>query len=565
MVRGAYIFGGGVWASVLILSRWAKGANRPVFVAAAYPYERLAKLARLIARQEVGHARAERDTLREHRAVRDAVSEAHDTVARERPGETTMALHTVIDDSDHLFGVTLAFGEAVAASSAHTRTSLLHVAEELQRLLGFLRVTIEHRAPSADVAVLQDAMRRIKIAIDDAQRELADDAEYTQLLDAVRHVTASTVQGIDQLGAIVQHHTPRPVFDATPVTKERAAWITQEQRVPDMHRDPRNPRVQSQWMGRLRRVLDQYVTPESPVGRHALRVGLACAVAETVARLTQLEHGQWVALTVMVVLQPDLGTTFRRGVHRILGTVVGGGLAAALAAALPSTVTIIFVLFPLLFVTILLAPVHYALFTVFVTPTFVLFSEPHPGDWRLAYTRVINTCIGGALALIAARVLWPQSERTRVGPYLAAVLRAAARYLRVVAERRAPIGTEEWMTYRAATGRANTAAEDSVLRWRGERVTSPAPVRSAAALVLNARGLAAAATWLAIVGEDAAGVSPDFLMRVVASIESLAETMAKEEAPRPLVLPAPNQSVLEHRLCERMRDIHAAAGRYARG
>jgi len=34
---------------------------RPVFATAAYPYERIAKLARLIARQHVGNARAERD------------------------------------------------------------------------------------------------------------------------------------------------------------------------------------------------------------------------------------------------------------------------------------------------------------------------------------------------------------------------------------------------------------------------------------------------------------------------------------------------------------------------
>lgn len=591
-IRGACVFGGGVWATAIILTRWVRGADRPVFLTVAYPYEQLAKLARLVARQEDGSARAERETLRAHRDVRDAVSLAHDTVARERPGATTLALHTVIDDADHLFGLILAFGEAVAATPVEARSAMAEVATALERLSVLLASTVQHRAPMSDLAVLQHAIARVEAAVKGACSELhaasqkSDDSAasassgsvspamdtdhaFSQLLILISQVATQTINSVLQLGEIVQNVPPsRRVVPTLPMSADPTAWMTQELRIPALavaKGDTALVRQSTLWTHRLRHVLDQYVTPESPVGRHALRMGIACTIAELVARLTQLEHAQWVALTVLVVLQPDLGTTFRRGVHRILGTVVGGMLAAGLAAALPSAVTTIFVLFPLLFVTVLLAPIHYALFSVFVTPTFVLFAESHPGDWHLALIRVANTCIGGALALIAARVLWPVSERTRVGPYLAAVLRSLARYVRVIAERQAPIGTEEWMTYRAAVGRANTAAEDSVIRWSGEQVRSPTPVRSAASLVLSARGLAAAATWVAIIGDDAASVSPMFLHQLATAVDTLASAITDGKLPTPLALTPHQASLLERRLYDWTNHLHAAAMRFARG
>ena len=60
-----------------------------------------------------------------------------------------------------------------------------------------------------------------------------------------------------------------------------------------------------------------------------------------------------------------------------------------------------------------LLPVNYAAFSVFLTPTFVLLAEASAGDWNLAETRVLNTLLGGALALAGARFLWPSPERER--------------------------------------------------------------------------------------------------------------------------------------------------------
>jgi uncharacterized membrane protein YccC len=561
-LRGAYALAGGVWASLLVLSRWVRGADGPVFVTVSYPYERLSRLARAVARQREDGTRAEREALREHRVMRDAITVAHDAVVRARPGAINAPLHTVIDDADHLFGMLIAMSEAIAATESHVGWRFANIADAMQRLCSLLSSTIAHRAPASDATVLYNALARVEAAIDETGHALREDTEFVPLLAALSQTTECAVDRVLRLGVIGAQHTTPPA-PRVPILRDRSAWITQEQRLPT-YLDAADA-SRSVWRDRMRVVLDRYVTPESPVARHAFRVGIACAIAESVARVTQLGHGQWVTLTVLVVLQPDLGTTFRRGAHRILGTVIGGVIAAALATSLPTVVTTFFVLFPLLVITVLLSPHHYALFSMFVTPTFVLFSETTPGDWRLALTRVVNTCVGGALALIAARALWPDSERTRVGDYLAAVLRATARYVRVVAQRGAPVGTEEWMTHRAATGRANAAAEDSILRWQGERVVSSRRVRNAALLVLGARGIAGVTTWLAIIGENTAHVSAAYLEAAATALEQMGEALREGRVPDTLTLPKGGTSRTAQRLEERLNRMHAAAVRYVRG
>ena len=66
-----------------------------------------------------------------------------------------------------------------------------------------------------------------------------------------------------------------------------------------------------------------------------------------------------------------------------------------------------------------LLPLNYAAFSVFLTPTFVLLAEANAGDWHLAGLRIINTLLGGALALVGARLLWPTPEWNRLPAYMA--------------------------------------------------------------------------------------------------------------------------------------------------
>lgn len=73
---------------------------------------------------------------------------------------------------------------------------------------------------------------------------------------------------------------------------------------------------------------------------------------------------------------------------------------------------------------------RYGFAMAFITPLVILLlglSEPDP--WIDIRDRVIDTVSGGALAMIAAYVLWPQWERERLSTRIAEALRVNATYM----------------------------------------------------------------------------------------------------------------------------------------
>jgi uncharacterized membrane protein YccC len=171
----------------------------------------------------------------------------------------------------------------------------------------------------------------------------------------------------------------------------------------------------------------------------------------------------------------------RRAVQRVLGTVVGAGAAAFLAPVLRSPALIGVVLFPLSAFGLALRPLNYGLFTLFVTPVFLLMAELASGDWHLVRERIVNTLIGGGLAL-AAQVLWPSLERDQLPRRLAALFQRLREYLdQVLADPRAePL-------VRRAFGLAALNADSSFQRYLGEAIDPPERISTYMALLTYAR------------------------------------------------------------------------------
>src|SRR5450759_3017308 len=74
------------------------------------------------------------------------------------------------------------------------------------------------------------------------------------------------------------------------------------------------------------------LSPGSLIVRFALRVAVVTTIAVALTELLELKRGYWVTITVIVILQPYTGVTLTRAVQRVLGTVLGALLAAALGA-----------------------------------------------------------------------------------------------------------------------------------------------------------------------------------------------------------------------------------------
>jgi uncharacterized membrane protein YccC len=426
--RAGYVIVGGAWSALLALVLWPVRPYRPARLAVAACFRTLADyVEQVIAGLESTDHATDDGLPAGSLVVRGALEHARATLAtirRGRPGESGRGERLLVlrETTDRLFGTLLALVEAVAVIPASARepgrqAAIVAALRELTGDLRELATHVEEERQSAATtigfsgAVLRDRltghgetgapglMVTGEIAWTDAQY-----AHAATLIDRCAQfagVAAATVAALDG-------DANAPVAVVVPEAEEAT--------------EPRS------LLAPLRSVFGH----DSLVLRHALRVGLVTAAAVLLAGVLRLPRGYWVTITVVIILQPYTGATTVKAVQRTLGTVVGGVLTAALGALFHDPRAILVMSFIFAAVSVALLPINYTAFSVFLTPTFVLLAEASAGDWHLAGVRVLDTLIGGGLALAGARLLWPAPEWKRLPTYLAACLRANRDYLRTV-------------------------------------------------------------------------------------------------------------------------------------
>ena len=174
------------------------------------------------------------------------------------------------------------------------------------------------------------------------------------------------------------------------------------------------------------------LTLQSSAFRHALRLGIALALATALYQVFHLpvERGYWIPLTVVLVLRSDFITTFTRGIARLVGTTLGAVLTTLLVVFLmptkPVLVAIITIAAYLMYSTLF---ANYAIFSVAITMAVVfLLSFTTPQTVMTAANRAIDTAIGGVLALLIY-ALWPTWEQFQVPANIAKRLEALGHYV----------------------------------------------------------------------------------------------------------------------------------------
>jgi uncharacterized membrane protein YccC len=158
------------------------------------------------------------------------------------------------------------------------------------------------------------------------------------------------------------------------------------------------------------RTLRDALSPGSPFLQHALRTACATGVASFVGALLSPRRAYWVTLTTLAILQPYPGATMKRAGERVVGTILGSFVAAAIVMAIGSPLVLAVLMVPLSVAAVATRPRSYRLFTFFLTPVFVLLAERYTGDWWAAASRAGDTLLGGATALLAGVIVVPSSS-----------------------------------------------------------------------------------------------------------------------------------------------------------
>jgi Fusaric acid resistance protein-like len=151
---------------------------------------------------------------------------------------------------------------------------------------------------------------------------------------------------------------------------------------------------------------------------HALRLASVVAVTTLAYRLLELDHGYWVPLTVLAVLQPDEHASSVRALQRAAGTVVGTTLIALVTIATGAQWLMIAGQGVAAFGLFALFARGYFWLVVLLTPTALLtISAVDYQGVAVAAQRVGFSALGIALGVAVAELVW------RLAPH---VPRAAA-------------------------------------------------------------------------------------------------------------------------------------------
>jgi uncharacterized membrane protein YccC len=509
---GLLLVAGGAWAALLSLLLWPLDAYRPARAAVSACFEELASFLGSVAemasrdqqRAVLWHRLAQHHQYRVRRAVEEGWA-AVAAIRAEHQSETAQGHHLVVllEHADLLIARTVALAEhmeaqAVAGSGSPCFDRSLSGLDELRLAeMWVASLLIRRRGQSTETAraqrlEMERLPRRLEGCLGNADASsrflLAQVAEAASLLDTAIESTALLRLGkAPGLGS------------ARSATASVGHFGYVYERLGELRQG---------WA--LEQIADKLranFTRKSLSLRHAARVALVCGVDVALILLLHIDHGYWLLLTSLIVLQPHVSGTLRRGMERIGGTVGGGILAAVLAAALHSQLGTAAALFPLALLALAILPVNYALFAFFLTPTFVLAWLPYSGDWQLALVRTGNTIAGAVISVAAMLFLFPAYERDRAHEFLRASLAADRRYLAQLAE--------VWKTGRTRSSRllasvrrgaglAHNDTEESLERLLAESWPRRRPfAQFATAFVTYLRRFAQSVTTLAALeGED---------------------------------------------------------------
>jgi uncharacterized membrane protein YccC len=264
-----------------------------------------------------------------------------------------------------------------------------------------------------------------------------------------------------------------------------------------------------------------------------------------------------VTITIVVVLQPYVGASYVKGLQRIGGTVLGGLLAAGVASTLHGGWAFSAVFFLLAASTVAVLPINYGLYAVLLTPTFVLISETTEGDWHLARVRVLNTLIGGALALVGTFLLWPSPERLRVRAQVARALEAFVDLFHTALQ--APADPLQLDAARRAFGLAALNADESLQRLLVETPRQTALLAPPLVLLTYARRLTSTTLALAALPRPADAELDALLATLESALRSVVAAVKAGTKPQPL---PPVLHHLVHR-AERVSSVGPQVGRLA--
>ncbi|HEX4355289.1 MAG TPA: FUSC family protein, partial [Polyangiales bacterium] len=399
---------GSLWAMLISLLLWPLRQYRPARYAVGTALRKLAT----VASSFVGaHASPSEQIARRTQlgAAREAIENARAAIAasrRGRPGPTRLGeqLLALLEASDQLFATLVALEDGLAAE----------LPDALPKLPGW--IDREATLIAVELARIADALESERVLTE------TNDAAARQLANSIappaqaqqEYVLRILSRALERLDGVVE--IARAIDDPSAT-------------LPSGRTEPSELSSEAS----KRSLLHDNWTLDSAMFRHALRMAITTASVLLIVRALALDHGYWATLTCLVIMQPHGAATWTKALQRVLGTLLGAGVATVVASYVHDPIAIGGFVFAFVAIGMTLLPLNYGVFAVFLTPGFVLLAETGAGRLDLAGVRVSNTLLGAVIALLGSRLLFPVRERDQFRPLIVDAVAALESLLSVAA------------------------------------------------------------------------------------------------------------------------------------
>ena len=176
------------------------------------------------------------------------------------------------------------------------------------------------------------------------------------------------------------------------------------------------------------------LTLRSSAFRHSVRVSLALLLGFVLTKF--LPYGQysyWVLLTILVILKPAFSLTRQRNQERIVGTFIGGIIGVLILTFIPNRTVHFVFLVGFMIGTYSALRVNYRVMVICLTPfVLIVFSFLGIGYLSAAGERLLDTLLGGLIAVAAGYGLFPNWESYQIIKPMRAVLKANVSYVQLL-------------------------------------------------------------------------------------------------------------------------------------
>ena len=150
--------------------------------------------------------------------------------------------------------------------------------------------------------------------------------------------------------------------------------------------------------------------------RHAIRFSFAVGIAFILTLVTTSHNVYWVALTIFVVLQPDISSTFDKMIIRIAATTIGIIVAVIISGILISLgLQIIIYGFIVLLLAVMVAYYRLSyLYYLIALSMIIIFLQPSADILATGLARFADIIVGSIIAFVVGYLILPSKLKLNV-------------------------------------------------------------------------------------------------------------------------------------------------------